>query len=188
MGSRIRGLLYDQALLVIALPLCWILAFPRSMDKWSNSTDHEQGILLGGSGLKAHPPSSSLFPPFPSSFLMSPCKMVITTKSIEGDLARHSSTVMCVLVVFAGMYSQSFMGGDPADSISPVLLLFGVGTFVRLACRRWSEEQSATEDTPSPHPRPDLRRTKVSFPAAGINRAHTNASQGRPPPHVSLSS
>jgi hypothetical protein len=87
------------------------------------------------------------------------------------------------------MYSQSFIGEGvhPADSISPVLLLFGVGTFVRLACRRWSEGESATEVIHSPHP-PVLRRAKVSFPAAGINRVHPNASQGRPPPHVSLPS
>jgi hypothetical protein len=45
---------------------------------------------------------------------MPPCKMVITTKSTEGDLAHHSSTVMCVLVVLAGMYSQSFMGVAPS--------------------------------------------------------------------------
>lgn len=134
--------------------------------------------------LKAAP---SLSQSSPSYFLMPPCKIVITTKSTEGDLAHYSSTMMCVLVVFAGMYSPSFMGrGVPqADSISPVLLLFRVGTFVRLAYHRWSEE-SSTGDTHihSPHP-PVLPRKKVSYPASGVNRVHANASQGPSPPHVS---
>ena len=137
--------------------------------------------------LKAPP---SLSPSSPSYSLMPPCPMLITTKSTEGDLAHHSSTVMCVLVVFAGIYSLSFMdeGCPRLTPISPVLFLFGAGTFARLAYRRWSEE-SSTGDTRihTPHP-PVLPRRKVSYPASGINRVHANTSQGPSPPHVSLPS
>ena len=109
LGSPTRGLLRDRALLVIAYRST---GFSRSLDEWSKSTVHELGVSCGGSGgigLKTHLPSSSLFPPFPSSFLMPPCKMVINTKSAERVLAYHSSTVMCVLVIIASMYPQSLM-------------------------------------------------------------------------------
>lgn len=172
------------------LPQYWSLVCRSlSLDEWSGSTGPTTWRLIWGAVLKAHLPSSSLPPSLPSHFLMPPCTMIINIQSTERALAHHSSTVMWVLVVFAGTYPLSFMRVPQADFVSPVLLLFGVGTSVRLAYRRWSEGESSTEDTriPSPHP-PVRARTKVSFPASGVNRAHANASQGPSPPHVSLSS
>jgi len=93
------------------LPFHWSLAIPRSLDGWSNST---LGLQLEAWRLNwwmlFKAPPSSLSPSSPSFFLMPPCKVVITTQSTEGDFAHHTSTVMCALVVFAGIHSLSFMG------------------------------------------------------------------------------
>jgi hypothetical protein len=134
-------------------------------------------------------PSSSLPPLFPSYSFIPSSKMIITIEPREGDLLHHSSTVMSVLVIVAGIYSLSYVwtGGRPRlTSLCPVLLLFGAGTFVHHACRRWSEEASSesTEDTRTHSPRPPVfRKPKVCFPASGVNRAHAKAGQGPSLPH-----
>jgi len=172
-----------------SLPFYWSWPFPLpgmggATLRWVN--DQKLGVSIGGCIKSSSCVSFPVFPLIlPHAPLQSsphhqihrgrPRPLLINYDVYVGGLRRY---------VFSILYER---GLPHTDSIFPVLLLFGAGTFFRLAYHRCSEE-SSTGDTHihPPHP-PVLPRRKVSYPASGVNRVHANASQGpSPAPHVSL--
>ena len=78
---------------------------------------------------------------------------------------------------------------DTDLTLSPVLIMFAVGTSLRLAYRRWAGLPSPTVDARVHSPTSRVPPvTKVSFPAMGVTRGRVHTSREALPPDASLSS